>query len=140
VIYDTWNLNFLGKVFPLSVGLITLVLLVAAVVLFSRKRPDYVFFDSEREWSGEDRPIHGDLHVQGWILALLAAIAVVGFILGIFIYIAVFLRLKAGVRWSRAIAGALAAAAVMILFGDLFVLEYPTGLLQSVVELPWPLN
>ncbi|MGE0556859.1 MAG: tripartite tricarboxylate transporter permease [Burkholderiales bacterium] len=139
-LYDTWDLNFLGKVFPVSVGLITLALLVAAVALFSRQRPDYVFFDSEREWSGEDRPVHGDLYFQGWILALLAAIALFGFILGIFIYITAFLRLMAGLRWSRAVAGALAAVAVMSLFGHLFVLEYPTGLLQYLVELPWPLN
>jgi putative tricarboxylic transport membrane protein len=122
------------------VTLITLTLLIAAVVLFSRKRPDYVFFDSERDWSGDNRPVHGDLHFQGWILALLAAIGLLGFILGVFIYIAAFLRVKAGVRWSRAIASALAAIVVMSLFGHLFVLQYPTGLLQSVVEMPWPLN
>ncbi|MDP1672964.1 MAG: tripartite tricarboxylate transporter permease [Burkholderiales bacterium] len=139
-IYDTWNLQFLGKVFPVAVTLITLTLLIAAVVLFSRKRPDYVFFDSERDWSGDNRPVHGDLHFQGWILALLAAIGLLGFILGVFIYIAAFLRVKAGVRWSRAIASALAAIVVMSLFGHLFVLQYPTGLLQSVVEMPWPLN
>ncbi|MDP2399469.1 MAG: tripartite tricarboxylate transporter permease [Burkholderiales bacterium] len=139
-IYDTWNLQFLGKVFPVAVTLITLTLLIAAVALFSRKRPDYVFFDSERDWGGDNRPVHGDLHFQGWILALLAAIGLLGFILGVFIYIAAFLRVKAGVRWSRAIASALAAIVVMSLFGHLFVLQYPTGLLQSVVEMPWPLN
>lgn len=139
-VYDAWSLSFLGKVFPVSVGLITLALLLVAVALFSRKRPDYVFFDSEHEWRGENRPVHSDLHFQGWILGLLAAIALCGFILGIFIYISAFLRVKAGVRWHRAIAGALAAVAVMSLFGHLFVLEYPTGLLQSVAELPWPLD
>src|SRR5690606_8580482 len=81
-IYDTWHLQFLGKVFPVAVTLITLALLIATVVLFSRKRPDYVFFDSERDWEETNRPAHGDLHFQGWILALLAAIGLLGFILG----------------------------------------------------------
>jgi putative tricarboxylic transport membrane protein len=139
-IYEIWHLDFLGKVFPLAVTLITLALLIATVPLFGRKRPDYVFFDSERDWSGDDRPAHGDLHFQGWILALLAAIGLFGFILGIFIYITAFLRVKAGVRWQWSIAGALAAVAVMSLFGHLFVLEYPAGLLQSLVKLPWPLD
>jgi len=139
-IYDTWQLQFLGKVFPLAVTLITLALLVAAVLLFTRRRPDYVFFDSERDWGGGDRPAHGDLHFQGWILALLAAIGLLGFILGIFIYITAFLRVKAGVRWHRAIAGALAAVAVMSLFGHFFVLQYPAGLLQHFFEMPWPLD
>ena len=140
VIYDTWHLQFLGKVFPLTVTLITLGLLVAAMLLFSRQRPDYVFFDSERDWSSEERPAHGDLHFQGWILALLMAISLVGFIPGIFIYIAAFLRVKAGVRWHRAIAGALAAIAVMSIFGHFFLLQYPAGLLQSVADMPWPLD
>jgi putative tricarboxylic transport membrane protein len=139
-IYDTWHLDFLGKVFPVSVALITLALLIATVALFSRNRPDYVFFDKDRELAGENRPVHGDLYFQGWILALLAAIGVFGFILGIFIYISVFLGVKAGVRWHRAIAGALAAVAIMALFGHVFVLQYPAGLLQALTELPWPLN
>jgi len=140
VLYDAWPLNFLGKVFPVSVALITLALLVATVVLFNRKRPDYVFFDSEHEWTGDDRPVHSDLYFQCWILALLAVIGLLGFILGIFTYIATFLWVKAGVRWYKALAGALAAVAVMSLFGHFLVLEYPTGLLQYLFELPWPLN
>jgi putative tricarboxylic transport membrane protein len=128
-IYDAWKLSFLGKVFPVAVALITLGLLVAAVALFVRKRPDYVFFDSEREWGGQT-PVHGDLHFQGWILALLAAIAVFGFLPGIFLYIATFLKIKAGLRWHRALAGALAAVVVMGLFGHFFVLQYPESMLE----------
>ena len=140
VLYETWSISFLGKVFPISVGLITLALLIAAAALFSRNRPDSVFFDSEHEWSGENRPVHSDLHFQGWIMALLVAIGLFGFILGIFAYVTTFLRVKAGVRWHRAIAGALATVGVMSLFGHFLVLEYPTGLLQYLFELPWPLN
>ncbi len=139
-IYDTWRLEFLGKVFPMSVTLITLALLIAVALQLRRDRPDYVFFDSEREWTAEDRPEHGDLYFQGWILGLLAAIALSGFILGICIYIAAFLRMKAGLRWPGSIAGALAAVAVMSLFGHIFVLEYPAGLLQHLVDMPWPLD
>ncbi len=139
-IYDVWHLNFLGKVFPMSIALVTLALLVAAAVLFSRNRPDYVFFDSEREWGDEDKPVHSDLHFQGWILALLAAIGVFGYMLGIFVYVTVFLGMKAGSRWLHAIVGALGAVTVLSIFGHFLALEYPRGLLQSVASLPWPFN
>ncbi len=139
-IYDIWHLDFLGMVFPATVTLITLALLVTVALLFRRERPDYVFFDNEREWNEEDRPVHGDLYVQAWILALLAAIGLFGFILGICVYITAFLRLKAGVSWLWAITGALGAVAVMSIFGRIFVLEYPAGLLQHLIEMPWPLN
>ena len=59
----------------MSVTLVTLALLIVVALQLRRDRPDYVFFDSEREWTGENRPVHGDLHFQGWILGLLAAIA-----------------------------------------------------------------
>lgn len=140
VLYDTWSISFLGKVFPVAVGFITLALLIATVILFNRKRPDFVFFDSEHEWSGENRPVHSDLYFQGWIMALLVAIGLFGFILGIFAYIVAFLRMKAGVSWHKSLAGALGAVAVMSLFGHFLVLEYPTGLMQYLFELPWPLN
>ena len=140
VLYDVWNLAFLGKVFPISVALITLTLLAAATVLMSSKRPNYVLFDSEREWGREDRPVRSDLHFQGWMLALLAAIAALGFILGIFVYITAFLRVKAGVRWRWAIAGALGAIALLSSLGYFLVLYYPRGLLQGLFELPWPFN
>jgi TctA family transporter len=139
-IYDVWRLEFLGKVFPISVALITLALLAAAVVFFSLNRPNYVFFDSEREWGAEDKPVHSDLHFQAWILALLAAIAVFGYMLGIFVYITTFLRVKAGSRWHWAAVGALGAVAVLSTFGYFLALDYPKGLLQSFVELPWPFN
>ena len=140
VIYDAWHLAFLGKVFPIPVALITLALLAATAVQLGRNQPNYVFFDSEREWGSDDRPVRGDLYFQGWILALLAAIAAFGFILGIFVYVTTFLRVKAGSRWHWAIVGALGAVALLSLIGHLLVLDYPKGLLQSVAELPWPLD
>jgi hypothetical protein len=60
--------------------------------------------------------------------------------LGIFVYITAFLRVKAGSRWHSAMLGALGAVAVLSTFGYFLVLDYPKGLLQSMVTLPWPLN
>jgi hypothetical protein len=139
-IYDAWHLQFLGKVFPISVALVTLGLLAAAAVFFSFNRPNYVFFDSEREWGDEDKPAHSDLHFQAWILALLAAIGVFGYMLGIFVYITAFLRVKAGSRWHWAMVGALGAVTVLSIFGHFLALDYPKGLLQALTELPWPFN
>jgi hypothetical protein len=140
VIYEVSQLAFLGQVFPMSVALVTLALLVALAVVFRGKRPSYAFFDSEREAKGEDKPVHGDLYFHGWMLALLAAIAAFGFILGIFVYITAFLRINAGSRLRWAMVGAFGAVAVLSAFGHFLVLDYPTGLLQQLFELPWPLN
>jgi putative tricarboxylic transport membrane protein len=140
VIYDVWRLDFLGKVFPLSAAVVTLVLLAAAVFHFARSRPNYIFYDSERDWAPGEEPRYGDVHYQLWILGLIGAIALLGFILGIFVYIVTFLRVKADVRWRWAIVGALGAVALFTVFGHFLVLDYPKGLLQALVDLPWPID
>jgi TctA family transporter len=136
--YEFWQLQFLGQVFPMSVAVITLALLLAIAVVFARDRPDYALFDGERAW--DEKPAHGDWHVQAWILGLLAATAVFGFILGVFVYITAFLRIKAGVRWHWCIIGALGAVALLSTLGYFLALLYPEGLLQHWFDLPWPLE
>ena len=89
---------------------------------------------------GEDKPTHSDWHYQAWMLGLLGAIALVGFVLGIFAFIATFLRVKAQVKWPKA---ALAASGTIVLFGFLSYmlgLDYPEGILQQRVAMPWPFD
>ncbi|MGQ0525640.1 MAG: hypothetical protein ACT4P8_18495, partial [Betaproteobacteria bacterium] len=139
-IYEMSRLTFLARVFPLSVALITLVLLIAAFALSLRNRPSYVLNDSERDWSDGERPLHSDLYFQGWMLGLPGAVAVLGFVLGIFVYITVFLHLMARITLPKAALGALGAVLVLTLLSHTFVLDYPQGLLQRLVEMPWPFN
>ena len=139
-IYETTRLTFLARVFPLSVALITLALLIAVLAWALRDRPSYVLNDSEREWSADERPAHSMWHYQGWMLGLLAATALVGFVLGIFVFISVFLRVKAQVAWPKAALAASGAVAVLSLLSHILVLDYPEGILQRLVSMPWPLN
>lgn len=139
-VYDVWKLDFLAKVFPISVAVVTLVMLAVAAFQFTRNTPNYVFFDGERDWAENDKPNQSELHYQGWILGLLALIGLVGFILGIFVYIVTFLRVKANVKWQWAILGALGAVLVLGTFGHVLALSYPRGLLQLMTDLPWPFD
>jgi TctA family transporter len=139
-LYEASRLTFLARVFPLSVTLITLVLLLAVLAFALRNRPSYVLHDAEREWAAEEQPTHSILHYQIWILGLLAAAGVFGFVLGIFVYISVFLRVKARVAWFKAMLGAAGAAVVLSILSDILVLDYPRGLLQSLVDMPWPFD
>lgn len=140
VIYEASRLTFLARVFPLSVALITLALLVGVFAWTLRNRPSYVLHDSEREWSADERPAHSVWHYQGWMLGLLAAAAVLGFVLGIFVYISVFLRLKARVAWPKAALAASGAVFALSLLSHVLVLDYPEGILQLLVAMPWPFN
>ena len=139
-IYEMTHLTFLARVFPLSVALITLALLVAVFAWVLRNRPSYVLHDSEREWSADERPVHSVWHYQGWLLGLLGAAAVLGFVLGVFVYISVFLRVKARVAWPKAALAASGAVLALSLLSRVLVLDYPEGILQVLVDMPWPFN
>jgi hypothetical protein len=65
---------------------------------------------------------------------------VLGFVLGVFVYIVAFLRCKADVGWAKAVLSSLAAVALFVVLGHMLVLHYPEGLLQYWFELPWPLD
>jgi len=142
VVYESTRLTFLARVFPMSVALISLALMGGMAVAFMRRnrRPSYLFYDSERAWGDAERPVHGDLHFQAWMLALLGVIALVGFLPGVFAYITVFLRVKARTAWHNAALGAAGAVGLFVLLSWLLVLDYPWGILQQTVELPWPLS
>ena len=141
VIYESSRLTFLASVFPMSVALITLALLFAVgAVYFVKKQPSYVFYDSERALESHDRPVHSDLHFQAWMLGMLGAIGLLGFLPGIFAFITVFLKVKAKVAWHSAALAASGAIALFTFLSYLLVLDYPRGILQRLVELPWPLN
>lgn len=139
-VYDAAQRTFLAQVFPMAVGLITLALLAAAALLSLRRRPSYVFHDGEREWAAGERPSRSDLHFQGWMLGLLGSAAVFGLVLGIFVYIGVFLRVKAQVAWHWAALAAGGAVGVLTVISHFLVLDYPKGILQALVEMPWPFN
>jgi len=139
-IYELSQLTFLARVFPLSVALITLVLLVATLALSLRAKPSYVLTDTEREWTAEEQPAHSVWHYQGWILGLLGAAAAFGFVLGIFIYVTVFLRVKAQVAWHKAALAASGAVVVLSVLSYILVLDYPGGLLQYFFDMPWPFD
>jgi putative tricarboxylic transport membrane protein len=142
IAYESFGFTFLGGVFPLSVSVIALALLGALALGFLRRKkaPSYIFYDSEHAMQGEDKPTHSDWHYQAWMLGMLGAIALVGFVLGIFAFIATFLRVKAHVKWHKA---ALAASGTIVLFGFLsrmLGLDYPEGILQQLVAMPWPFD
>jgi hypothetical protein len=140
VIYEMTQTSFLGRVFPLSVALIAFGLLLVMLALSLRDKPSYVLTDTEREWSAEERPAHSVWHYQGWMLGLLAATAVLGFVLGVFAFITIFLRVEARVVWAKAAVAASGAVAVLGVLSYVLVLDYPEGVLQHLVAMPWPFN
>ncbi len=139
---DSLQHDFLGKVFPLSVACIgTLTMGWLLAELWWGKPGNSAHFDAELSSGQADRTDVNSLW-SGllWLAALVAFSALVGFVLGTAIFFIAFMRLRVGATWGKslymtgwALAGIIGAAWALSL-------NFPSGILQSFLDLPWPLR
>ena len=137
---ESFNWQFAAALFPRSVAIVTLLLLVPlGYILLTAKSPNTAFFELEREEFSEGVEEHSNEYFMLWLLGYVGIIALLGFALGSAVFVYVFMWRKASVSH---LACALSAAAVFALLAGLnywLGISYVDGLLQSF-ELPWPLN
>jgi hypothetical protein len=137
-IWDLMRWSFLGKAFPLAVALLALggALSVAAIIVM-RPPQSAVIFDTETEATPGMASMG---HYFAWLAGLLAASALLGFVLGLALFFAAFLHFKARAPlWRNALLTA-SAVAFLAAMSYIFVLDFPRGVLQERVEMPWPLR
>lgn len=138
-IVDTAGRVYSMSLFPVSAAIFTLVFiaLVTLSVLFKRA-PNAELHDEENATVG--RASVGSFYYLGWLAGLLAGAALLGFVPAVALFIFLFLRRKADLSIARA--AVFAGLFVLVLggFAKLLVLDYPAGLLQNFVTLPWPLQ
>lgn len=75
-----------------------------------------------------------------WFAALIAGSALVGFLLASIIFFAAFLRWPARCTWTTTLTLTAIANGALVVVANILVLDFPSGLLQSLVDLPWPLR
>jgi hypothetical protein len=75
-----------------------------------------------------------------WFLFLFSMTALMGFIIAISIFITTFLLMRTTLGPARSLVYMVACVAFMSALGHFLTLDFPPGLLQHHVELPWPLK
>ncbi len=137
-IVDLLRWSFLTKALPLAVAALALAGALLAVGIILRGAPaNALIFDTEAETPPDKASVARYL---AWLAGLLAASALLGFVIGLAIFFAAFLRFEARAPvWRNAL---LTASAVLFLaaMSYIFVLDFPRGLLQTLVYMPWPLR
>jgi putative tricarboxylic transport membrane protein len=139
---DTIKLSFLGGVFPLWTSII--------MVSFS-------LWLVWRIWAGRaGHSAHYDqevaAHASGmsdgttlwpslrWFVFLFGMTALIGFILAVTIFIMSFLLARTRFGVVKSTIYTMCCIGFMATLGHFLVLDFPAGLLQHYVELPWPLK
>jgi TctA family transporter len=141
-LYDALQHSFLGGVF--TAGLCAFMLVMSLIVLVKLLRgrlADPVNFDNEVEAGySTDSSITSLPHYVYWLTGLVLGCYLFGYLIAIGLFFVVFLLLKARTSMIKTLSLTGAALAFLVVLSHLMVLDMPRGLLQEMVQLPWPLS
>ena len=153
LLYAVWSslrLSPLGRIFPLSVAVATLVLCVALVIAL-RVRPAANPANVDLEYAAKDgKGNHpsdtqagaiwassGTWRSAGWFGVLVAAVGVLGFLPGALVFFLTFLRRKAQRSWGLTLALTACVIVALAAVANLLLVELPGGLIAEYLAQPW---
>jgi TctA family transporter len=141
-IINTSSLSFLGAIFPLSTAL--LMALASGYLIWSifRGKPGHGSH-YDQEVAARATGQHDGSSVWpslAWFVFLFGASALVGFILALALFITSFLMFRTQLGWFRSLIYTSVCIGFMMILGHSLTLNFPAGLLQQMIELPWPLK
>ena len=129
----------MDRVFPVFVATVALVGCALLLVQMMRAAETAPIFADREDEEAEDN-VHGLWATLAWFASLLVASALVGFILALAGFLLLFIRIRAGKGWGFAFAYTAAGIAFICAMAWTLNRDFPPGLLQSYVDLPWPLT
>jgi hypothetical protein len=139
---DSLQHTFLAAVFPVAVGGASL--LAGGYVLWavSGRRVAHPA-NQDQEVTGAhvgDPTVASPWTSFAWFASLFALAALLGYILAVAVFFLVFVRKRAGRGWPATLVYTVAMLGCVLLLGRALSLDFPRGLLQAYVDLPWPFN
>jgi putative tricarboxylic transport membrane protein len=139
-IWDATGHTFLGQVFPMSMAAVAGffgLLLLWVLILGENTHP--AIFDHEQHGEHVGDPSVGSLWGGAfWITGLIIASAMVGFYLAMIGFFLVFLSVRARATMRMTLILTASAAVFILVLANALALDFPAGLLQGAVDLPWP--
>lgn len=137
-LYDGAGQSFLGGVFTIGTAAVMAVFTVYLLwVLLVAQDGHPTHYDQEAA-NLKDNDLRGMWENIGWIASLLVGSALVGFTLALIGFFIAFLRVRAFASWRLALILTVCGVGFIVGLGHALVLDFPRGLLQNLVDLPWP--
>ena len=128
------------KIFPVTVSSVTLVCCLFLLIRMMRApETDAIFTD--RAADGVDlEGKHGLWRTLSWFAGLLVLSSLLGFVLALAIFFVGFFRVRAGLGWVRVLVLSTIGIAFISAMAGTLHRDFPPGLLQEFIRLPWPLG
>lgn len=132
--------NITDKIVPLVVGGVALVGCgMLFISMLRRKAGDVIFADREKKGDDADAP-YGLWSTLSWFGGLIVLTYFVGFILALLAFLLAFFRQRAGAGWGKTLVLTAVGLSLMCIMAWSLNRDFPPGLLQDVMDLPWPLT
>ncbi|MFD1795497.1 tripartite tricarboxylate transporter permease [Paracoccus aurantiacus] len=137
---DAWGVSrFQDRIFPLTIGLVTLAgALLLGLRMLRAPADDDVFIDLETGEEGEAP--HGLWSTLVWFGALVALTFVFGLFIALLIFLLAFFRVRGRFNWQRTVLATAIGLAFICGLAAVLGRDLPPGYLQTLYELPWPLT
>lgn len=136
--YAAWDLfrwSFLARALPLAIALMALAGAVFVVAALRKRGASALIFDTE---AAAAPGVTSPGRYVAWLAGLLGASALLGFVIGLTLFFAAFLHVEARAPLRRNALLTVSAVAFLAAMSHIFVLDFPRGLLQGLIEMPWP--
>jgi TctA family transporter len=141
-VLDNLQHTFLAAVFPVVVGSVSLLAGGFVLRAVAGRRVDHPA-NQDQEVTGAhvgDPTVASPWTSFAWFAALFALAALIGYILAVAVFLLVFVRKRAGRAWPATLVYTVAVLGCVLALGHALSLDFPRGLLQEYVDLPWPIN
>lgn len=136
--YSIPHYAWVDAVFPVVISTFTFACLLGLLgLMVFRPETDPIFADRELEIDEHHHSFWGTL---SWFAGLLVLTALTGFIIALSVFLLCFFIYRARESLPRSLIYSLSGLSFMLFMGWLLNRDFPPGLLQEVVNLPWPLT
>ena len=136
--YTIPDYAWVDAVFPVVISTFTFACLVGLLTLMIlRPENDLIFADRELEVDENQHSFWGTL---GWFAGLLVMTSVTGFIIALSVFLLCFFLIRARESLLKSLIYSSSGLGFMLFMGWLLNRDFPPGLLQEFVNLPWPLT
>ena len=133
-VFDSFQHNLLGGIFPGGISIIMFATLNYAIFI----NKQWLSASVQTSFSSDETV---DLFKSfSWILLLVFLNTLFGFVISIFVFFIVIMKNKTNLPNRKIIIISIAALTFMLMLSHFMVLDFPPGLLQYFMKLPWPLN
>ena len=139
-IFVTDHLQYLGKVFPISIGIfLSIFCLIIGAQMYFGNNGAKVFHDTENLIS-RDPKIRNQWLTIFWFISPLFLSVFIGFYISIGLFVFIFLTKIAKKSLNFSLISGLFVWIFLGIVSHFMVMDFPPGILQSYLELPWPLG